>query len=159
MKHVKNLHGTKTKNRQCDFCSYASYSGYNLRLHVTKVHKGFSMKSEKCIHCEKKTTNMKLHVKTYHDRKCLYCEKEPKNMKVHVNKYHKKEHKCKVCDKIFTNFNHLKVHNRIHSGEKPFVCNQCDKAFSYLPTFKNHRLLHNRAKAYQEQHWPGEGQH
>ena len=34
-KHRKLLH-LKAKDKQCDMCSYSSYSNFNLRLHVTK---------------------------------------------------------------------------------------------------------------------------
>ena len=40
-----------------------------------------------------------------------------------------KKHQCKVCDQYFSTAFNLKVHFRIHSGERPFQCKICDKSF------------------------------
>ena len=64
-KHIEQVHEHK-KDRKCDQCSYATYSSFNLRLHVTKVHEGSDLKYEMCKFCDRTSSNMKLHVSTYH---------------------------------------------------------------------------------------------
>ena len=64
-KHVEQVHEQR-KNKKCDQCPYATYSGFNLRLHVTKVHERSELKYEMCKHCDKTSSNMKLHMSTYH---------------------------------------------------------------------------------------------
>ena len=62
--HVKSVHD-KVKDKQCPECAYNTYSSYNLRLHVTKVHDQTAM-IKMCPHCEKKTGSLERHISTYH---------------------------------------------------------------------------------------------
>ena len=36
-RHLKEIH-KGVKDKQCEKCSYSTYSGSNLRLHISKVH-------------------------------------------------------------------------------------------------------------------------
>ena len=42
----------------------------------------------------------------------------------------RRKHQCEVCDKQFDCLSKLRIHNRIHTGEKPFSCDVCGHAFS-----------------------------
>uniref|UniRef100_A0A8C6U1S0 Zinc finger protein 865 n=1 Tax=Neogobius melanostomus TaxID=47308 RepID=A0A8C6U1S0_9GOBI len=48
---------------------------------------------------------------------------------------------CPVCNKSFKSKYYLKVHNRRHTGEKPFVCGKCGKRY-----FRKENLLEHEAK-------------
>ena len=67
-KHMKNIH-ENIKNQKCPDCSYCTYSGYNLRLHANKVHRGKKPMKEKCLHCGKETFNISYHMKLYQSEK------------------------------------------------------------------------------------------
>jgi len=64
-KHKKVIH-MKTKDKHCQLCSYATYSAFNLRLHVTKVHTKKAMQTT-CSVCSIRTYSIDWHMKTYHD--------------------------------------------------------------------------------------------
>ena len=68
--HIKRIH-VGVKDKMCSQCSYATYSNYNLRLHITKVHMGTGLVKVPCPHCDKETTNLDYHIKTYHCSKTL----------------------------------------------------------------------------------------
>ncbi|KAF7261367.1 hypothetical protein EG68_01315 [Paragonimus skrjabini miyazakii] len=49
---------------------------------------------------------------------------------------------CRYCNKAFSLMNVLKVHERIHTGEKPYICDICDKAFNQSGSLNRHKNTH-----------------
>ncbi|XP_052357065.1 protein krueppel-like [Oncorhynchus keta] len=70
-------------------------------------------------------------------------------LRVH-EKIHSQEkpHSCSYCDKAFKQLSNLKLHQRIHSDQKPYACSYCDKTFRAQGTLKVHLRTHTGERPY-----------
>ena len=55
---------------------------------------------------------------------------------------------CGVCQKTFPSKTRLEIHERIHSGDKPFMCTVCGKAFSQSRSIAKHMRTHSGVKPF-----------
>lgn len=90
-----------------------------------------------CNVCHEKFTNneeIQSHCKRKHiNNKCNLCNIFLSNDEQFIN--HKKKfhsiYKCSNCPTLkFRFYSDLKVHSRIHTGEKPYKCDYCNRNFS-----------------------------
>nr|XP_043903150.1 zinc finger and BTB domain-containing protein 24 isoform X2 [Solea senegalensis] len=63
-------------------------------------------------------------------------------------KYPNTEARCEDCDKVFKNHVLLKIHQRTHTGEKPFRCQVCGKSFTQKHTLLVHQRKHTGEKPF-----------
>uniref|UniRef100_A0A3Q3GZY0 C2H2-type domain-containing protein n=1 Tax=Labrus bergylta TaxID=56723 RepID=A0A3Q3GZY0_9LABR len=53
---------------------------------------------------------------------------------------------CAQCGKRFTQSGHLKTHQSVHTGERPFACELCGKRFAGKQNLRIHQQKHHQGE-------------
>lgn len=86
--------------------------------------------------------------------KCTVCDKrlkEWRSFRCHMARHNNKplEFHCRFCTKSFGSQSTAVLHERGHTGEKPYACDQCPMKFSFKNSLKRHHLSHSGEKRFQ----------
>ncbi|KAJ6645469.1 Zinc finger protein, partial [Pseudolycoriella hygida] len=133
----------------CTSCSAVYQNRESLHRHLRRTHrirkKDNDNKTSQCWNCE-------ICGKIFYRPKCfathLKKHNENKVEKRRAKVPKKKTHLCSFCGKSYPGSNHLKIHLRIHTGERPFKCEYCDKTFAIKKTWQDHTYSHTGQKPY-----------
>lgn len=110
----------------CPDCNRMFKSEADLNIHSESHRKDISV----CDRCGKQ----------FNKRESLY---------MHLNSVHNRgtfKYQCKICSKKFTTNYRLRLHNRVHTNERPYCCEQCGAVFTLLPNLRNHQATHSDHK-------------
>lgn len=151
--HCDNQHALKSRYI-CRVCGFYNYTEINLKLHTVQVHmKG--TKEYECPHCPYKSTNnstFSAHVRNHNTAASYVCEEcgkecsTPQSLSTHRRSHMPTSsfaYSCTFCPKRFPHVSLLQIHERVHTGEKPFQCNDCGQCFgSQSSLIKHNRNIH-----------------
>ncbi|XP_028307593.1 zinc finger protein 135-like isoform X2 [Gouania willdenowi] len=98
-----------------------------------------------------------------HCPQCAFQHPEEAEMQLHMESVHSSDtagetstlrdqsgrFSCSVCEKSFKFQCLLKAHERIHTGEQPFVCGQCGRHFSFKQSLERHKRTHRTGRRYE----------
>ncbi|VDO78199.1 unnamed protein product [Onchocerca flexuosa] len=52
-------------------------------------------------------------------------------------------YQCNLCTRSFSRFEHLQVHQQIHTVKQLYMCNLCNRSFDQREQLRRHLSVHN----------------
>lgn len=117
-------------------------------------------RKHKCETCQKTflgSNDLRKHQRVHTDERpyiCGECDlgfKQNGTLKNHIQSKHCKLngfYVCEICNQTFALKDRLKLHQRTHTGEKPYSCELCDKKFARGGQLSQHMRVHDKQRPF-----------
>ncbi|XP_069596229.1 zinc finger protein 408 isoform X2 [Ranitomeya imitator] len=139
---------------QCGVCDKQLANVCSLRNHML-IHTG--EKPYTCTECGgtfRHRGSLRIHRRLHTGErpyKCQYCgdafPQQPE-LKRHLITHTGEMHLCTVCGKALKDPHTLRVHERLHTGDRPFLCKYCGKSYPQATKLRRHLKSHLEEKPY-----------
>ncbi|XP_061097467.1 GDNF-inducible zinc finger protein 1 [Conger conger] len=159
LKHVSSSHGEAPEvEYRCPTCAQTFANRCNLKIHERHVHSDERLfPCSVCSKAFKRRKDVKRHCRQVHEgggdrHACPVCAKSLSSKTALL--LHQRTHTgdrpyhCTDCSAKFSQSSALKTHRRTHTGEKPFACDQCDARFTQNHMLSYHKRCHTGEKPF-----------
>ncbi|XP_045771379.1 oocyte zinc finger protein XlCOF6.1-like isoform X2 [Maniola jurtina] len=150
--HLETHKENRERHCTCDQCGKKFYTNKTLDSHIQKCHTGKRYICQVCSFPFTDKYNLAKHLLNHDGKgtvfKCEDCNKSYTSRTSYIE--HQRMHSgerpfvCSYCSKSFTSKKRLTEHHRIHTGEKPHKCSVCEHSFAQRGTLNRHMKVHYR---------------